>query len=78
LLAEKDNSFFQTSQPTDITADEDSALERKESAAGWKLQSIFDTILTEGNKIVDFDSCGDRLFLITSGAILIEISMRLA
>ena len=36
---------------------------------------MFDTILAEGHKIVDFDSCGDRLFVISSGGILFEISL---
>jgi hypothetical protein len=75
LFAEKENNFVQTSQPTDVTVDGDSASEKNQSATGWKLSQLFETVLPEGQKIVDFDSCGDRLFVITTVASLFEISL---
>lgn len=58
-----------------MTVDDDSASEKNQSATGWKLQQLFETVLADGDRIVDFDSCGDRLFVIASGGTLFEISL---
>lgn len=75
------NSMIETMEPsvaaTETTNDEKDS---DEGSNKWKLSQVIEMVQAEGwsaeNTIVDFDSSGDRLFVMFSNMSLVEISIK--
>lgn len=51
-------------------------VEKKPMKIKWLLQRIVEKELKDGQKIVDSDCCGDRMFVMINDASLFEISIQ--